>query len=259
MMNFRQAIQEAGVGLLTAPGVKTGFWQGISTTSHPEMATRELLNYSIRVDDSNYTMSELHDQIGPDLPWADDHFFERVGGLPLNPPPSESYWPHSPTGNGRFKHDGLFSHTYPERYWPKFAGIGGPRRGIRFPYGDVDDLVALLVRDPLTRQAYLPVWFPEDLGAPINERKPCTLGYQFIMRDNKLHIVYNIRSCDFYRHFRNDIYLTVRLLHWVLIQLRSHDPDWDNVSAGSFTMHITSLHVFTNDYLRLKKEFACTV
>jgi len=247
-IHFESAIAEAASLLLKAPVVKSGYWQGISTEKHPEMATFEVLNHSIKVLSTDFPREVLVPDIEPSIPWADDHFEERVSRKPLNPPPSEEWWPYAPKGNARFKNEaGIFSHTYPERYWPRLAGEN-LNRGIRFPYGDLDDLVALLLADPQTRQAYLPVWFPEDLGAPINERKPCSLGYQFIMRENKLHVVYGIRSCDFYRHLRNDIYLTVRLQHWVLDELRKKDVNWNLVKPGSFTMHITSLHLFRNDY-----------
>jgi hypothetical protein len=255
LTSFSQAIFEATSALRDAPLVKSGYWQGVDTTKHPEMATHELLNYSLRVEPSILTLPQLADVIKPDLPWADDHFSERVGRRPLNPPPSESWWPHSPKGNDRFKNkEGIFSHSYPERYWPKYANYSlDVHQGIRFPYGDLDDLVSLLAMDPLTRQAYLPVWFPEDLGAPISQRKPCTLGYHFIIRDDKLHIVYYIRSCDFVRHFRNDIYMTVKLQHWVMDELLDR-PAFGLLTPGSFTMHITSLHLFRNDYYTLFPE-----
>jgi thymidylate synthase len=249
MDTFEGSIAYANSIIQKAPLVKSGYWQGVNTLKHPEMATYEVLNFTFSVKDTDLKISELVNQIKPDLPWADDHFAERVSRKPLNPPPSEEWWPYAPKGNKQFKKNGIFSHTYPERYWPKGYN------GIRFPYGDLDDLINLLLNDPYTRQAYLPVWFPEDLGASIDERKPCTLGYHFIMRDNKLHIIYYIRSCDFYRHFRNDIYMTVRLQHWVLDELQNHNSEWKIVVPGSFTMHITSLHMFINDW-RVNANFS---
>jgi hypothetical protein len=158
-----------------------------------------------------------------------------------------------------------FSHSYAERYWPKFAnrtpggelGRGGysPRHGIRYRYGDLDDLVQVLQGDPTTRQAYLPVWFPEDLYAAVKgERVPCTLGYHFIVRDQQLHCTYYLRSCDAVRHFRDDIYLSMRLLLWILNELReresifTNDGGWEDVRPGTFTMHMVSFHCFVADY-----------
>lgn len=236
-------------------------WQSIAAPQ----ATYELLNYSVRMVLPTEDLDYYRENILPNLPWADDHFLkERVSGDPINPGTEWRNWPYAASAD---KHrqpgaeDPEFSHSYAERYWPKFAGLGNGgvlmsdhpsniRRGIRFPYGDLDDLVDVLVTDPTTRQAYLPVWFPEDLGAAtIGQRVPCTLGYHFIVRDNAMHVVYYIRSCDYVRHFRDDVYMTIRLLLWVLEQCRLADPNgqWDEVSPGTFTMHITSLHIFESD------------
>lgn len=261
-LTFQHVIMDVKEKLRIAPIVHTEKWQGLDVRSKPEMATHELLNYSFTVGSTNIPSQVLIEEIRPDLPWADDHFEERVSGEPLNPPPSEAYWPHAPQGNSKFIKDGVFSHTYPERYWPRYAfdnsswhtekAMVGEHWGIRFRYGDLNDLIEMLIAVPHTRQAYLPVWFPEDLGAPLDARRPCTLGYHFIRRDNLLHIVYYIRSCDFVRHFRNDIYMTVLLQHWVLNQLQAREThgrtDWLRTQPGSFTMHTTSLHLFRNDY-----------
>jgi hypothetical protein len=57
-----------------------------------------------------------------------------------------------------------------------------------------------------------------------------------------------MRSCDFVRHFRDDVYLTIRLLLWVLDRCRERSPEeWVDVTPGTFRMHITSLHMFVPD------------
>jgi hypothetical protein len=237
--NFTQAIKSITEGFDTSPKIKTETWQGLSTANRPELATLEQLFVSFSVPIPP-TLERLRHDIHPDLPWADDHFAERVSGIPHNPPPSEAWWPHAASNHPFKNENGLFSHTYPERMWPREAGARP--FGIRFRYGDLDDLVRLLQQQPLTRQAYLPIFFPEDTGAHHGQRIPCTLGYHFIRRNDKLHVVYYIRSCDFYRHFRNDMYLTCRLLLWVLEQTQA-----ENCTPGNFVMHITSLHLFVND------------
>jgi thymidylate synthase len=149
---------------------------------------------------------------------------------------------------------GVFSHTYPERIWPKRAGISSiaPRpdnnKGIRYDYGDLADMVDLLKREPETRQAYLPIWFPEDTGAPSYQRVPCTLGYHFIRRHGFFHMTYYIRSCDIIRHFRDDIYLALKLYYWI------KDVSLPKTIPGLFTMHIVSLHCFYNERGLLKIE-----
>ncbi len=43
-------------------------------------------------------------------------------------------------------------------------------RGIRYRYADLHDVIDTLNKDPLTRQAYIPIWFPED-GSAMPGRK----------------------------------------------------------------------------------------
>lgn len=203
--------------------------------------------------------SEWVDQIKPNEEWADEHFAERIGGEPLNPGKSYKNWPmykNNPHNDTSRDKDGKFSHTYMERIWPRFANRdeNACNIGIRHPYGDLNFLIQLLNKEPFTRQAYLPIWFPEDgTAALVGERVPCTLGYHFIRRGHNMHVVYYIRSCDFFRHFRDDIYLTIKLLYFILSNLRDHSlPVWGDVTLGTFTMHVTSLHIFSKEYNLLK-------
>ena len=119
--------------------------------------------------------------------------------------------------------------------------------GVRFHYGDLNDLVKQLADDPTSRQAYLPLYFPEDTGR--EGRKPCSLGYQFWAIDQRFYVWYPMRSCDAIRHLPDDIYLTVRLMLWVLDRCRQLRPDlWQHVKPHSFAMHASRLHIFENDY-----------
>lgn len=234
--------------------VKTESWQGIKN----EVTMFELCNVYLRAMMPN-TATFMAFMTDPDLPWAALHFQERVGRKPVNPGETYKEWPHYKGRNAEFndrnfKPDGKFSHTYMERYWPKHASVYGENQtisqfGIRYPYGDLDDVVNLLLREPYTRQAYLPIFFPEDTGAVHGGRVPCSLGYHFMLRDNQLHVHYTIRACDYLRHFKNDIFLTMRLADWVLGELLIKDDKkfWSNMELGIFTMDIISLHVFDKE------------
>jgi len=249
-MNLRQAIDHTIVtfqnkSLLT----KRETWQGLNVRDKPDMATHELLGHTLTADLlGRNSLDYYHYQIMPDLPWADDHFAERMCGNPLNPPPSEEWWPHATT-NAAFKKDGIFSHTYPERFWPKNAG--NHPTGIRYPVGDYNDFVALLKREPYTRQGYFPVWFPEDTGNVTGVRTPCTLGYHVMLTNQTADITYYIRSCDLMRHFRNDIYFTCRFLLETIARASRGHPVWSKAKTGTLRMHIANLHCFRNDYYKL--------
>lgn len=256
--------------------VHSARWQGADIASRPEMATHELTHTAFCVPLGHESPPTYVDDIKPNMPWAENHFQERTCGYPINPGKEWENWPFNRSAATFLDERGKFNHNYMERYWPKLAGIVEqptldaqdynkkfeeeqvlparnclPRHhGIMYDYGDLNDVVRLLAEDPYTRQAYLPVWFPEDTGGG-SKRAPCTIGYHLLMRDGRLDINYHIRSCDFVRHFRDDLYLTVRLLLWVLEACRRIDDRWKDVEPGLFIMQIGSLHIFRNDYQML--------
>lgn len=242
---FRDVFLEMRDDLYNAPAFFVGEWQ----SQKIDMAMRELLNVSFSMQ-VPITAEELGTATGARLPWAEDHFMERVGREPLNPSPSEAWWPFrkkSADGdtNKDHKSEGAaFSHTYPERIWPKHANdlsaSQNVRQGIRFEYGDLDDVIELLKKQPNTRQAYLPLWFPEDTGAHHGKRVPCTLGYHFQLRSGYLDVSYFMRSTDLLRHFQDDVYMAGRLVQWVAQQL-------DGVEPGELIFHTANMHIFDGD------------
>lgn len=207
---------------------------------------------SISIDDRN-PMMEIYDidltfydiknpitEFSPDLPWAEDHFLERINGQPINPGEQYQNWPYYRGLNNDelFRESGKFSHNYMERYWCK--GL----HGRRFEYGDLNDIIERLKENPYTRQAYLSVWHPEDQSNH-GERVPCTLGYWFYMHKGKLDVKYLIRSCDAYRHFRNDCYMTFRLLQ--------HVASAAQLEVGNMKIWIGSFHCFKSDFYAINK------
>jgi hypothetical protein len=243
--NFNQVVDFLTIALADAPDIDVGEWQAIRD-DRPQTRTIETQDLSFSVPINRYR-DDWAQAVNPNLPWAEDHFQERVSGAPLNPPPSHSWWPYAQKDNSEHQTDAQFSHTYPERIWPKFALSLGIRTGIRFEYGDLEDLVDLLGNRPGTRQGYLPIWFPEDgTAALLGERVPCTLGYHFLIRSGKLKVVYYIRSCDFYRHFRDDVYMAGRLAQWIANRVE--------VEPGNLIMHMSSLHIFSVERAKIKAE-----
>jgi hypothetical protein len=235
-------------------------WQSIDVSKRPEAEMRELRNVMFTAEMLVENLAYYQAAIKPNLPWADRHFIlERVSGQPINPGSTWKEWPGGNSAANFLEPGGVFSHTYAERYWPKLVNYNAaseldcyPMAGLRYAYGDLGDVIKLLASDPLTRQAYLPVWFPEDTGVVHGKRVPCTLGYHWMMRDNKLHVFYPIRSCDFALHFRDDLYLTVRLTMWLLQQLRQADHKfWNDVDLGEFQFWAGSLHCFINHWRKL--------
>jgi thymidylate synthase len=262
----RQSLKYLGHMLLTkGHEVDTGHWQSLKDVPHTKSI--ELTNVHITFEHVPSTVRDLQFYFEPNLPWAEDHFEERVSGLPLNPGEQYMNWPWYAGGVEGHKGDGQFSHTYMERFWPKKANNGSrTHSGIRYDYGDLDDLVQLLVREPYTRQAYLPMWFPEDTGAHQRQRVPCTLGYHFMLREGKLNIVYPMRSCDFLRYLRDDLYMAARLGLWIIEQCEKKDLflrgagvtdfRWpEGVTLGELNFFTSSLHIFEGDLPKMRREY----
>lgn len=256
---FSNVRAQIAYALLRAPSFNRGAWQTLNVSQSAAHATRELRNVQL-IYDVPRTYLRLRDDLQPDLPWADRHFDERVGRESLNPAPSYQIWPHHNGSAERHVDRTVFSHTYPERFWPKYAGEdehtleGNPNAGIRFEYGDLDGVVGQLVANPLTRQAVLPVWFPEDTGAT-ERRVPCSLFYHFQNDgDGRLDCWYSMRACDFVRHFHNDVYLAGRLVQWVCSQLAVNQPAAPR--PGTLHLTIANLHLFEGDVSKVTGDAA---
>lgn len=180
-------------------------------------------------------------QFGYDVMWCNEHLAERVGGEPINPGSAYKNWPHYQQDETWRTQGTQFSHTYMERIWTNQV------QGIRFKYGNLSNVIDHLNYDIDTRQAFLPIWFPEDTSAAGHERVPCTLGYLFQRRKGYLDITYYIRSCDAIRHFRNDIFLTIGLLEFVISKLKHQ------LKPGFMVFHCANFHCFDSDLYTLDK------
>jgi thymidylate synthase len=262
---FKEMFAEIQDHLLRTKPINVGEWQSQAISTPMRELLGVICSYAIPS-----TASALARETGAHLPWAEDHFQERVGGVPLNPAPSEAWWPFASkaaegTNIAHKSENQAFSHTYPERMWASrahgdemhsdystrafFSGMEDviAPYGLRFEYGDLEDLVKALINSPMTRQAFLPIWFPEDLKAvTLGKRVPCTLGYHFIIRHNKLHMTYFMRSTDLLRHFQDDIYMAGRLAQWVCEKFNDAQ-EVPALSTGTLTFHTANMHIFDAD------------
>lgn len=234
--------------------VKLNGWQG----DREDRVFIEYIGFHCRAN-MEENEEKLKKLVRPNLPWADIHFNERVSGIPYNPPPSYKLWNNK---SGDWMSDGkIFSHSYPERMWPKSL----IEKGIRFKFGDLLDVVKILYENPSTRQAYMPMFIHEDLVAALShERVPCSLGWHFLIRDNKINTFYFLRSVDIIRHLHNDIYLANKLTIWVkdsLIKLAEESNDSNKIELfktlklGFLDVSISSLHCFKEDLDYVKYRF----
>ena len=215
--------------------IETERWQG--ATEHP--AFLEILHADMQAQMYD-NAEEASEGLNASQPWADEHFEERVGGIPHNPPPSHVHWLKD---TDKYLMDEAFSHSYPERMWQSTKDTG-----IRFNIANLNTAVELLSKEPTTRQCYIPIWFPEDLtAASQGERVPCTFGWHFMLRHGKLHCAYHMRSCDVMRHLHNDLYFANRLCLWLI-----QEAELDAV-PGTMHFSASSLHCFVVDKYSLNQ------
>lgn len=217
--------------LVSGKSRSTVKWQSLDTSAK----MLEVCDIFVRMQ-MEEDVAKLASDILADLPWAEDHFQERIGGVASNPGEQYKNWPYWKVDE-RFMKEQQFSHTYQERFWPSGD------HGRRYRTGDWQDVKERLAEDITSRQTFLSIWHPEDQSNN-GVRVPCTIGYWFSVRDGLLNITYLIRSCDARRHLRNDVYMTQRLAHQMLGHLLGQGH---SVSLGVMNIWIGSLHCFESD------------
>ena len=70
---------------------------------------------------------------------------------------------------------------------------------------------------------------------------PCTMYIQFLIRDYKLHLIWNMRSCDLIYGLCNDMFCAALILQLMNNELK--DGDY-LIELGSVSFNIGSLHVY---------------
>ncbi len=105
-------------------------------------------------------------------------------------------------------------------------------------------VVAELVRFPESRRAVIALNQPDtDYGM---KDVPCTMFVQFFIRDDKLHMIWNMRSSDFAFGFCNDVAVGMLFMQMMKNELEV----WNNhfVDLGSFTYNATSFHCYDHHW-----------
>lgn len=155
------------------------------------------------------------------LEWAVAESKDRVKEEYINPGEA---WKCHHTVWEQFLHDGKFAYTYNERFREQLPQV-----------------IRELKLRPNTRQAVMTMY---DRHQDINNwggkaRIPCSMYYQFYLRNGKLNLIYTMRSCDFLTHFIHDVFFSIALLNHVAKEI--------GVVAGNMTHFMGSLHAYKKD------------
>lgn len=211
--------------------VHTDTYQNKVIRDDPNFLTKEIINYSYCLETLNkenylyladdrmaeYVRAEITDRLSG--PWNPGEAWEL----------RKDIWEQFLNGEGKF------DYTYSERMVNSYA-----------------EAIMELRKRPDSRQAIISIWDPnidpKNLGG--KKRVPCSLHYQLLIRDNRLHIIYTMRSCDVMTHFGVDVALA-----WLLMKKATEaiKNDHSNLREGYLFHNIASLHCYKKDWPKLKQ------
>lgn len=105
-----------------------------------------------------------------------------------------------------------------------------------------------LKKDKDSRRAIIFLTSPNDMLTTTKDF-PCTLNLQFLIRDNKLNLLVNMRSNDLILGFANDIFTFTLFQEKMLIQLKMFYPE---LQMGKYYHSVSSLHIYENNFNMVK-------
>jgi len=134
-----------------------------------------------------------------------------------------------------------------------FYGAYGPRVAKGW-----DECLYRLRRDPSTRQAVIDIWrYPPPEGT---KDTPCTLSWQFVLRNDQLHLNVAMRSSDIWLGWPYDVFTQSMAILAMCVDLKAAGvtatPGEVRLTAGSQHLYERNL---AQAYLALRREPASGV
>lgn len=117
-------------------------------------------------------------------------------------------------------------------------------------YNQLENAIGALLDDLNSRRAMVMVFDPKDTqsSAGFATRIPCSISYQFLIRNNRLIIIYYTRSNDYFNHFAIDIWLAAELQLWMVGMLKKMGGErFENLRPGQLEYFAGSLHAYHDD------------
>ena len=117
------------------------------------------------------------------------------------------------------------------------VGAYGPRFFRWKSVDQISNIINLLKRKPQSRQAVVQLFSRYDIAEGQSE-VPCTCSFQFLLRDNALDLLVNMRSNDMTRGFTHDVFCFTMLQEIVAKCL--------DVGLGRYKHFVGSLHLYVD-------------
>lgn len=123
-----------------------------------------------------------------------------------------------------------------------FGGAYGPKIVDQLSY-----VTEALCKDPSSRQAYINIWRerPGD-----TKDVPCTLGAQFLIRDDRLHCFDTMRSSDIWLGWPFDVFNFSMLAHYIILLIRERGGP--ALKPGKLWFTAGSQHAYATDWDKIE-------
>lgn len=133
---------------------------------------------------------------------------------------------------------------------PNFAAFAEDDATFHGNYGEraanqIRSIYRKLSEDPATRQAVMTLWSPVHDNLFGKRDYPCTVGFQFLIRDDRLDMITTMRSNDVWLGMAYDVFQFTQLQLTLARMLK--------VSPGQYVHQPGSLHLYTRDIEKAKE------
>jgi thymidylate synthase len=196
--------------------------------------TKELIGYTYKVSDASAKLDEMveflyKDEAKPIIEYCELELHDRLSGESKNP--GDAHKSRYSLWEEFLEDKQKFSYTYSER-------INDPK----LEKNQIQTIIDELRTSPDSRQAIVQIYNylydSKNIGG--KHRIPCSMHYQFLIRNKKLHGIYVMRSNDLLTHYVVDIWLASKIQMYIAEQL--------GIGVGSFTYFSGSLHAYAKDF-----------
>lgn len=138
-------------------------------------------------------------------------------------------------------------------YAPSYGQYSDNGKTLNGAYGprilpNLKKIIGLLQSDKYSRRAVVPIYKEHDVG--LNSRDiPCTLDFQFLVRENCLHMIVNMRSNDIFLGFPYDIFNFSMFQEYISTIL--------HLELGEYVHMVGSFHYYKKNKEKLLKMIEC--
>lgn len=220
--------------------------------AHPRgTTTKELLNYNISLmDPRNRVITFPERKTSTKYLLGEFIWYLSGSNDPAGILPYAKFWDSiRNSGDNGLYAKGTINSNYGNRIFghsdlPSFTEMKTSTLAQTQPINQWHATIATLAADKDSRQAVMNIHVPSDRH-PGNKDVPCTFTLQWLIRENKLHLIVNMRSNDHILGFTNDVFQFTMLQECMMHELRGTYPD---LNLGFYYHNAGSMHIYSRHF-----------